>query len=1505
MTIGIPGWLQWVSYLVGEEWPEGDEDAMRRLASSWRSSATELENLVPELNRVKQEIRASFTGMSADAIDDTFKEWFEGDYAFDKMADAMNGLADLSDAHGMQVQYTKLIILSSLAIAAAEIAAALASAWVTFGASTGAIPAIEALTTTAVRQAMSQLLRQIVEKLGEAGARTAIKALVKEFRQVVGRQVAKRAAERAAAQAARSTARKIAVNAAKVAGNVAFETALGVGQDLAIQEYQKHNGWRKDINWGQVRDTAISSSVGALAGNATSFGAGKLIPSGSTRLSNIAHGATTGYLSGVTGNLAGTGALWAGNRDTQFTATSIFGGASSGAFSGGAHGAFGHTNAASTGDFGGAGTQHHPGIGDHGTSGDHGSHAGQNGGTTQSPTSAGNGSSSTTTDSSTHQSTHSSGDHAGSQQASTSAQHNNATAHNGSQAGDSGNTATQHGPAAGLHDTTAPNQTPSGDSSGTQQTAHNVADTTGAQHNSTYVDNSSTQNQAQQPAAQQQGASQPTPGAQPSGTTPSATPGTSTSGSSVAPPGSSTTHQTASSASTPSQTSAPSAQPAGAPAAHRAETAAATPSKASEITHQGQQATSGPESPTRPDGQTRSDPSGNQPVHRPRIGSTPSEANQPAQHQQHADKPEPFGPQDKRGHESSSGTEHIHRNIQELEHLRTQADDGATADQTKNAHDKSEAVRRKWDNLSSEERRAIIEHETRDGHRSKLGDLDGLRYHDRDAINRHNVVEDMVSRHPDDAQQIRDFAHAMDQHRADPDNHARPAHFDPTADKPSLRNRVAALFNDNAPYKNIDAAWRATYGAEFETNAQPRQLITYDPKEFGGDGRIAIAVGDLDKATVVSIHTPGITSTIRSIEGNVVNAENHHIRSSQQRPEQPNSVISWIGYDAPSGLGLARTPSDHLARIGGYRLAHDIAALSGAKGPNVRINMYGHSYGSTTTAFAGEHGRLSGYVDTVTLLGSPGAGPLHHARDFQIGPENVYVASNSHDLVTWLGATEPGGHNRFIGRLPTGLGLDPAMREFGATRIAAEYASPEHTSGLITAHVNYFSTDHPNVLGNHATLRLHPHAIPTESLANFVHISTGDTHRLTFDVPRDFASHDSAAYRHAAPPSGYPGPGQCAANAAHALGGTHVRLDMLRGAGPEGIPWHRFEAALGTRLHQGDLADILAATRRGEQVMVVLEYDRTGLAPGHPGAHAIVVKPNPADPDHPIVVDEQSGAPRPWPPRDLNRVSTMHTATFDLDGNPKNPMPQNERNASWNHRPGQDLQIGQPLEEPVIHQNESQHISDVHDLIPPQYDKKTVIWFEQNNPEHDTLEFTEQLKDQEADLNQYTADEWLAHGVHDRDANVTKNVMAEFKSTLASGYRQLYDLLEQTHPEYLGNVPKDEWVEMQMPRPRELAALHTPDLVVHGDDRIDTRDGIPDIGSSRINSSIGPQWVTRVDQIREIAEQMQREGRGGERLNLRLRLETIRMQEMSWGQTAVPAAHGYRTPIVDRDDDDE
>ena len=302
MTIEIPPELEWVSYLAGSEWPQGDEDAMFRIGGHWRNSADDLAKLIPDLNRVRQETIASLSGETATAADEQFKKLFDGDYSVDKLVDAMAAVGDLAWDQGTQIEYTKLQVLSTLAIVAAEIAWAIYNSWETLGASLAWIPTFEGFGIAVIRQIAIEFLKRIRVAITEAATKA------------------------------------FAVKALQMAGTGALHgIGIGLGQELAIQLYQDSEGHRHGINWGQVGKVALGGAVGGAAGAlahgplATAFGPSNSIVGKAVKGTVVAFG--SGVAGGVGGGLAAGGGL---------DGKSIFGGAAGGAGSGAVHGAAGH-----------------------------------------------------------------------------------------------------------------------------------------------------------------------------------------------------------------------------------------------------------------------------------------------------------------------------------------------------------------------------------------------------------------------------------------------------------------------------------------------------------------------------------------------------------------------------------------------------------------------------------------------------------------------------------------------------------------------------------------------------------------------------------------------------------------------------------------------------------------------------------------------------------------------------------------------------------------------------------------------------------------------------------------------------------------------------------------------------------------------------------------------------------------------------------------------------------
>jgi hypothetical protein len=260
VSLQIPSCLQWVSYLVGSEWPKGDEDAMFRIGGDWLTQADEMVELIPDLNRMRSATMSALQGVTAGAADEQFRLLFDGDASVDKLAQAMAALGDLADGTGKKIEYTKLQILTSLAIAAFEISWALAQTSVTGGASAAQIPIIEATTSAAIRQAVSTLLRRIIVDLGNAMTRTMVHRIVKK---------------------------------------AGVEMVEAVGQDLFIQSVQQANGHQRGFNWDQTGLVAASNAAGGAAQGTVSIVGQRTLGDSTLK------GAVVGYAAGMSKKAAG------------------------------------------------------------------------------------------------------------------------------------------------------------------------------------------------------------------------------------------------------------------------------------------------------------------------------------------------------------------------------------------------------------------------------------------------------------------------------------------------------------------------------------------------------------------------------------------------------------------------------------------------------------------------------------------------------------------------------------------------------------------------------------------------------------------------------------------------------------------------------------------------------------------------------------------------------------------------------------------------------------------------------------------------------------------------------------------------------------------------------------------------------------------------------------------------------------------------------------------------
>ncbi len=228
-------------------------------------------------------------------------------------------------------------------------------------------------------------------------------------------------------------------------------------------------------------------------------------------------------------------------------------------------------------------------------------------------------------------------------------------------------------------------------------------------------------------------------------------------------------------------------------------------------------------------------------------------------------------------------------------------------------------------------------------------------------------------------------------------------------------------------------------------------LWLYDPGAYDGDGRVGIAVGDLDTATDVGVFTPGINTDMQDTVSYTDKMMNLYESTRYNGDGSSVATMFWLGYDAPHGPTDLATLTEARAEEGGRNLADAIDGLRASRSDDpAHLTAIGHSYGSTTTSYAVEG---NAQVDDVVLIGSPGAGPADGAGDLGPGAGHVYVGRDSRDLVAVL------GDEGWIGKGGLGLGNDPSSEDFGATRFEAEDVDRSWHRNAGDAHSSYLDND--------------------------------------------------------------------------------------------------------------------------------------------------------------------------------------------------------------------------------------------------------------------------------------------------------------------------------------------------------------------------------------------------------------------------------------------------------------
>lgn len=247
--------------------------------------------------------------------------------------------------------------------------------------------------------------------------------------------------------------------------------------------------------------------------------------------------------------------------------------------------------------------------------------------------------------------------------------------------------------------------------------------------------------------------------------------------------------------------------------------------------------------------------------------------------------------------------------------------------------------------------------------------------------------------------------------------------------------RYGCTPNDVTRYTNAVKVNQALADDHLRTGA-PTFLQVYQPGQFDGQGRAAVAIGNPDTSANTTVVVPGTSHSVTEGWLGADDVTNLYNEAKNADPTRATSVVAWMGYNAPDSLLDPQVAQTSLAHQGGALLAADVNGLNvtHAPGPS-HMTVIGHSYGSTTVADA-----AAGYgmhTNDAVLIGCPGTDLAHSAADFHLSPGgHVFVGAASTDPVAQLGGL-PQIHVPSTG-VNLALGADPALDGYGSTRFKAE-----------------------------------------------------------------------------------------------------------------------------------------------------------------------------------------------------------------------------------------------------------------------------------------------------------------------------------------------------------------------------------------------------------------------------------------------------------------------------------
>ncbi len=231
-----------------------------------------------------------------------------------------------------------------------------------------------------------------------------------------------------------------------------------------------------------------------------------------------------------------------------------------------------------------------------------------------------------------------------------------------------------------------------------------------------------------------------------------------------------------------------------------------------------------------------------------------------------------------------------------------------------------------------------------------------------------------------------------------------------------------------------------------------------------------IHLGDVAQAQQLVVLVPGMGSNVGGADNCIgaLNTLKDKLKESDPQLASKTAMIVWLGYDSP---GLFEEPGINHAQAGAAKLSSDLEVWQSLES-RPKITVIGHSYGSTTAAFALQ--QLKTPVNRFIAIGSAG---LHDSVNYnRIQATRVYAATAEPDVNSWQidspsGSTLATGQHNMHAHISSivlaGLFASDHVAPIGR-RTGRHRVDPRHLPGAQVLSVNSVKSSAGAPVGSHS-----------------------------------------------------------------------------------------------------------------------------------------------------------------------------------------------------------------------------------------------------------------------------------------------------------------------------------------------------------------------------------------------------------------------------------------------------